>query len=664
MCGIAGFIWSSAGPPGDPARIARGMADALTTRGPDDFGEQVELDAGIAFGHRRLAIVDLSEAGRQPIASPSGRYLLVYNGEIYNHLELRDMLEEAGKAPVWRGHSDTETLIACIDAWGLEQSLRRCVGMFALGLWDRATRTLSLARDRLGEKPLYYGWHGGHFLFASELKALRRFPGFRGQVDRTAAALYMRRNYVPTPYSIYEDVYKLEPGCILEIDRRTAGVPASVPPLAPVHATGFSVRRYWSIEDAAASGQAAQVRDPSEAAEMLEEALLRAVREQMVADVPVGLFLSGGVDSGLLAALAARPLGRPLESFTIGFTEAEYDETDQARALAGELGIPHHRRILASSDATALIGELPEIYDEPFADSSQLATLLLCRFARESVKVALTGDGADELFGGYNRHVRVPPLLRTIQHLPRAIRGPIAAAIEAIPPAAYELAGRIGPYASPLVANKAYKIGRILRADATLGCVYEALVSEWPAGETPVLGAGPAGPIRGGGTLPNGAESHSIMLADTQGYLPDDILCKVDRAAMRVSLETRAPYLDHRVVELAWRLPIELKIRGREGKWLPRRLLERHGRPGLAQRSKAGFAVPLGSWLRHELREWVEDSLSDRRLAESNYLDPALVRAKWREHRDGRRDWTGALWSVLMLQQWLAAEAGRTPPSE
>ena len=657
MCGITGFVLARASMNGDGLRATAGaMAQAVRHRGPDDAGAWADAQAGVALGHVRLAIQDLSPAGHQPMVSASGRFVIAFNGEIYNHLDLRAELEAAGAAPAWRGHSDTETLLAGVAHWGVVATLRRCVGMFAIALWDTHARSLTLARDRFGEKPLYYGWAGKGdnraLVFGSELKALRAYPGFDAPVCREALAHYLRLMYVPAPLSIHQGIYKLGPSCVLTIN----GAPPAQGPSSPLIPGGeygtLSMGRWWSLAQAVKDGAHHPLHD-EEALPALEAQLSEAVRIQSLADVPLGAFLSGGVDSATIVALMQAQASRPVQTFTIGFEEAGFDESPHARAVAQHLGTDHHALFVSAAQTREVIPQLPQMYDEPFADSSQIPTHLVCRAARKHVTVALSGDAGDELFGGYNRYLWGPRLWRRIGALPYALREFAARGLQALPPAWWDsVLGRTGVVRP---GEKLHKLGRAMRGAHTLDDLYGNLISEWPrdlalALQTTGKLTPPAlpWPERGAET-----PAAAMMYRDALTYMPDDILCKVDRAAMAVSLETRVPFLDHRVAELAWRLPMHMKIRGNVGKWALRQVLYRHVPQAMIERPKAGFAVPVGQWLRGPLRAWAEALLDEDRLRREAYLDPTPVRAAWRQHLSGRYDWTSRLWSVLMFQAWL-----------
>jgi len=646
VCGLTGFLQPAGFDPAAATAQATAMATRIAHRGPDDAGAWVDGAAGIALAHRRLSILDLSPAGHQPMASASGRWVLAYNGEVYNHLELRRELEAGGAAPAWRGHSDTETLLAAIEAWGVETTLKRSVGMFALALWDRQRRELWLARDRLGEKPLYYGWQGDTFLFGSELHALRAHPAFAGGIDRGALALLLRHNYVPAPYSIHPDISKLPPGNWLRIgpDRRDAK------PVA-----------YWSLAEVAERGMASPFAGSEEdAVEQLAELMGAAVRGQRVADVPLGALLSGGIDSTLVTALMQAQASQPVRTFTIGFEEGAYDEAVHARAVAAHLGTQHTELRLTGADALALVPRLPAMYDEPFADSSQLPTHLVMQLARQHVTVGLSGDAGDEMFGGYNRYFLGPKAWSRIGWMPLVMRRAVGAGLTALP--ASTLNRWLGPLARragiALPGDKAHKLGARLRHVRDPDDLYVSLVSEWP---------NPAGLVLGGFMPPNLLDDRSrwprladpvarMMALDGLTYMPDDILVKVDRASMAVSLETRAPFLDRDVVEFAWSLPMSMKLRDGRGKWLLRQLLDRHVPRELVERPKMGFGIPLDDWLRGPLRDWAEALLDETRLRREGFLQPEPIRETWKRHLAGQASFGYRLWSVLMFQAWLEAQ--------
>ena len=639
MCGIVGTY----GPPGSRHDWVTGACEALQHRGPDGLGVWSDKQAGVALGHRRLAILDLSEAGRQPMTSADGRYHIVFNGEIYNHLELRAAL----KHDSWRGHSDTETVLACLVEWGIEKTLRELVGMFAFAVFDVAERQLLLARDRFGEKPLYYGYAGPSLVFASELRPAQLAPGFNATIDRTALALYMRRSYVPAPSSIYVSMRKLLPGSWLSLTSAHIAARALPEP-----------RIYWSAVEAALAGEREPIRaDDAEVISMLDAVLARAVKGQMLSDVPLGAFLSGGIDSSTVVALMQRQSTRPVKTFSIGFEEPEYDESGGARAVASHLGTEHTELRVRADDALALVPRIPFIYDEPFADSSQLPTFLVAQLARSQVTVALSGDGGDELFSGYNRYFIGSRAWPYLARIPLTVRRSLARGAQLLPVATWDRLARIISPVLPSRFRVAMPGDKIHKAADVLTCrdgeeLYGRLVSQgWM--EPPVLNGTPA---RSDVAWPPLSDlTHQMMLLDAVSYLPDDILAKVDRAAMAVSLETRVPMLDHRVFEFAWRLPMGMKIRDGQGKWALRQLLYRHVPRAIVERPKMGFGVPLDSWLRGSLRDWAGDLFSESRLRSEGYLDAPTIARCWQEHLSGRRNWQYQLWNVLMFEAWLDA---------
>ena len=638
------------------------MADRLRHRGPDDGASWVDPIAGVALSHRRLAVIDLGITGRQPMTSQSGRYHIVYNGEIYNFPDLQKELGRLGHR--FRGHSDTEVMLAAFEQWGLESALKRFIGMFAFAMWDKQNGALHLCRDRMGEKPLYYGWFGEHFLFGSELKALRAHPAWRNEINRDALALYMRYNYVPAPYSIYQGVYKLPPACLLTVGDAASGMRENFSPFPGDESQAFHPVEYWSVKDVAESGVGHPLdMDEGRAVSELDTLLRDVVKQKMVSDVPLGAFLSGGIDSSTVVAMMQAQSGRPVKTFTIGFSEEGYNEALHAKAVAGHLGTDHTELYVTPEEAMAVIPRIPALYDEPFADPSQIPTFLVSQLARRHVTVSLSGDGGDELFGGYNRYFWGRNIWRDIGWMPRPLRVAGAGAIRMFSPQWWNAVfARLGPlmpvrFRQPMAGDKLHKLAGVLgvpHAEA----MYLELISHWNHPDTLVKeGREAPTPLTDKARWADLRDfTQRMMYLDTVTYLPDDILVKVDRASMGVSLESRVPLLDHRVVEFAWRVPLHMKIRSGKGKWLLRQVLYRYLPQELVERPKMGFGVPIDAWLRGPLREWAEELLSEHRLRVEGFFNPGPIRVKWNEHLSGRRNWSYHLWDVLMFQTWLEHE--------
>lgn len=644
MCGLAGLLRLDDAPGAQtPAARRAGvaaMSAALRHRGPDAEGFWEDTDAGIALGHRRLSILDLSAAGAQPMVSACERYVIAYNGEIYGHAALARTLENEGAR--FKGHSDTEVLLEAIARWGLDTALERINGMFAFAVWDRSRRTLSLARDRAGKKPLYVARTAHGLAFASEMSAVMQAPGFSRSVSGESLALFLRYGAVPAPHTIFADAWQMPPATAITItpDMASGAIGASV----------SGAKHYWDAAATARAGEAAARRHcPSDldAIDRIEALLGTAVEERLVADVPVGAFLSGGIDStSVVALMCERARGR-VETYTIGFEEDGYDEAQHARAISRQLGTDHHEMYVSGGQARDVIPHLPEIYSEPFADSSQIPTFLISRFARSRVTVALSGDGGDESFGGYNRHLYGPRLAAFNARWPHAMRRSVATLADALPPHAWDTLLR--PFGQPQAGDRLHKLANALRATDEAD-LFRRFQSVWPAPDRLVRDAHePAAPALDPRLSSLAAQ---MMLADFLHYLPTGPLHKVDRASMAVSLEVRCPLLDRRIVEAAWALPPEMKIRDQQGKWVLRELIARRLPRALMERPKQGFGVPVGQWLRGPLRDWAEALLDPARLAEGGLIDPTPVRAAWERHLSGRENRATQLWTVLMFEAW------------
>ncbi|WP_320171796.1 asparagine synthase (glutamine-hydrolyzing) [Maridesulfovibrio sp.] len=647
MCGIAGFIdFSCSSDSARLERIARKMGDAQNLRGPDGSGQWSDPECGIALDHRRLAIIDLTVEGVQPMHSSSGRFVTVFNGEIYNYRDLREELEQAEGFGGWRGHSDTEVMLEAIEQWGFEPALKRFCGMFAIAVWDRKERCLLLARDRMGEKPLYYSRQGENFLFGSELKALMAYKKyFKREVDRDSLGSYLRYNYVPGPRTIFKNTYCLMPGtwtCIRQNGEMTA--PQS----------------YWSLNECARDAGERIFTAPDEVIiETLEDMLLKVIEREMISDVPLGAFLSGGIDSSLIVALMQQCALAPVKTFTIGFDDEAYNEADDARAVAKHIGTEHTELYLSPRDALDVIPTIPQIWDQPFADASQIPTHLVSRMTREHVTVALSGDGGDELFAGYNRHSKGCSIWNRLSSVPVLLRKLAAKSISAISPADWDSAFRMfGPVLPEelkmrLPGQKLHKLADVMAAGSAVE-YYRNLTSCWlEPGSLLRKGNEIAGPFQSADMQPsNGNLTSWMQFMDAATYLPDDILTKVDRAAMAVSLETRAPFLDHEVVEFSQRLPMHLRVREGRSKFALREILYKYVPQQLIERPKMGFGVPIDSWLRGPLKEWAEDLLSNKRLDSDGFFYSGPVRLAWIEHLLGKKDNQYRIWNILMFQSW------------
>lgn len=647
MCGIAGFLQPQSFSSASGTTILKQMANTIIHRGPDDQGFWLDNEKGIALAHQRLSILDLSPSGNQPMISRSGRYAIVFNGEIYNHLDVRSKL--VGLNIDWRGHSDTETLLAAFEHWGIKSTIEKCVGMFAFAVWDKKTNNLILARDRMGEKPIYFGWQGmgnnSCFIFGSELKALKAHPSFSGEVNQEALNYFTTYGYIPAPYSIFTGIKKLEPGHLLTV---------SASEKEP------QITAYWSFEKVALGGNSNPTKlDERSAIDTLESFLMSAVKQQMIADVPVGAFLSGGIDSSTVVSLMQAQSTDPIKTFSIGFNEKHYDEAAAAKEVASFLGTDHTELYVTPQDALDLIPNLPHLYCEPFADSSQIPTLLISSLAKQKVKVSLSGDGGDEIFGGYNRHIFTNKLWSKISRLPSGMRQLLANLIFSAPPQTinrvYERLEFFIPNSllSKNLGEKMHKVARILPSQNIEELYFGLTSSGFPEDTldynlhfkdeiSTILSS-----------LPQLSNAEKMMALDSILYLPNDILVKLDRAAMSQSLETRAPFLDHRVVEFAWKIPQSMKIKNNTSKWILRKILHKRIPEKMVNRPKMGFGVPIDGWLRGPLKEWAVDLLDKSRLKNDGFFDADIVQNKWMEHLSGKRNSHHQLWNILMFQAWL-----------
>jgi asparagine synthase (glutamine-hydrolysing) len=642
MCGITGFFIDPAVDKSFvPDVCLQAMNEALVHRGPDDSGYWFDKGSGLGLAHRRLSIIDTSRAGQQPMLSSSGRFRVVFNGEIYNHVEIRKEIE-AAKDINWRSTSDTETLLESVELWGLEASVAKFVGMFAIALWDQEEKTLSLIRDRMGEKPLYYGWQNNVFMFGSELKSLYAHPSFEHKLSKKSISLFMRYSYVPDPNSIFENIYKLPPSSILKI---------SLGSKDQAQESLLKPSLYWSLKDAFLKGKQDLILDPNEAVKGLQETLLEATRIQSRADVPLGAFLSGGIDSSTVVALLQEQSSKPIKTYTIGFENQEYDEAGVASKIASILGTDHTEHYVNASEALDVIPKLAHLYDEPFADSSQIPTFIVSRLAATEVNVALSGDAGDELFGGYNRYISAPLIYRNFKFLPYSIRLILAKSFSSLPMPIWQVLGNI--FSVKQAPDKIKKVFSILQSK-DLDMVYARLTSHWLDQDDLVFGANFSYSLdsewMNEGTTFEAEEK--MMYQDLTSYLLGDILVKLDRASMGVSLETRVPMLDYRVVEYSCRLPLNVKIRDGSGKWPLRKILENYIPKDLIDKPKMGFGVPIHEWLRGSLRDWAESLLDESRLRNQGIFNVRLVRKRWSDHLARKGNYQHELWNVLMFQSW------------
>lgn len=656
MCGITGFVTSSDFQENDLDKCINDMASTLSHRGPDDTGSWVDKKFGISFGHKRLSILDLSAAGHQPMISKTNRFVIVFNGEIYNHLLLRKELEKFLSQDIkWSGTSDTETLLMCFDIYGVEQTINKLIGMFSIAIYDKKENTLTLVRDRLGEKPLYYGIVNNSFVFSSELKAIKKFPNFDNSINRYALKKYFKFMYIPAPYSIYNNILKLEPGHLLKIKIDDIKNNLNLSNLRE------NLIQFWSLEEKIKNENT----DNKSSINELETILKNSVHAQMISDVPIGAFLSGGIDSSLIASLMQSNSSKPIQTFTIGFEESSFDESKHAQQVAEHLGTEHFELFVTSNEAKDLIPKLSFIYDEPFSDSSQIPTYFVCSSAAKRVKVALSGDGGDELFGGYNRYFWGPRLWKNTSWMPLNLRKIIGKSIGKVTDSTWNKLEKSLDYACKSnnfsnISNKAKKVSKAMSMSNNINDIYISLITEWNCSDNLVLDVVDSEIEQFGDPLKDKSISKDfafeMMFRDTISYLPDDILCKVDRASMANSIETRVPFLDHRVVEYAWNLPNEMKINNNIGKWSLRKILNNYVPLEIIDRPKAGFAVPIGEWLRGPLKDWAEELLNPEKLISQGYIDHEKVTEIWEMHLSRNYDETPKIWSILMFQSWLEAQ--------
>ncbi len=639
MCGISGFLSNNSIKNDDFIKISKSMSQALSHRGPDNFGNWICLEDGVSLSHQRLSILDLSSAGSQPMHSKSGRYVIVFNGEIYNHLNLRQKLDIQ-----WTSSSDTETLLECIDKLGLLNTLELCIGMFAFALWDKKIKTLTLVRDRIGEKPLYYGWQGNSFLFSSELKALKNHPDFNNEIDNEALIKYFNKGYIPSPHSIWKGIRKLTPGTLITIPFSKLKHNDELPePIA-----------YWSLSKVVLNGRNKPfLGSEIQAVDEFENLLKDSISLQMIADVPLGAFLSGGIDSSTIVALMQAQSTRSVKTFTIGFLESDYNEAVFANKVAKYLNTDHEELYVSSKDAQNVIPLITDIYDEPFADSSSIPTYLVSKLAKSKVTVSLSGDGGDELMAGYGRYfdLKAEMLWNRISKMPKIIRPFLINLFNA---KLFDTIDKVIKYLGvknfKSIEVRATLVAKLINSNS-YNEFYEIINSQWyPA---PLLNYNY---IESDLKLTNELILNNVekmMYNDTLDYLQNDVLTKVDRSAMAVSLETRVPMLDHRIVEFAWTIPHKYKVNNKSSKWILKEILGRYVPEGITNRPKMGFGVPIDHWLKGSLKDWADDLLNVDKIRQDGFLDPVVVHKYWNQHLSGQYNWRDPLWTVLMFQSWL-----------
>lgn len=644
MCGITGFF---PGPNGyrnlDQKKYLLKMSEALVHRGPNDSGAWFDEETGIGLAHQRLSIIDTSAAGHQPMDSSSGNFRVIFNGEVYNHIEIRKEIESIANVN-WKSTSDTETILEAFEVWGIENSIKKFVGMFAIAVWAYKERSLYLIRDRLGEKPFYYGWQNDVFLFGSELKSLYAHPSFENKLSRKNISLFMRYSYVPDPYSVFENIYKLPPASLIKLK------------LGSEHQMNMSLPdpiSYWSLKDAFKNGKNNLITDPNEVVEGLQEQLLNATKIQSRSDVPLGAFLSGGIDSSTVVALLQHQSSKPIKTYTIGFENEEYDEAETAADIANALGTDHTEHYVSSEEVLDVIPKLTDLYDEPFADSSQIPTFIVSKLASSEVKVSLSGDAGDELFGGYNRYIKAPSIYNYLKPIPHHLRIFVGKSLDLLPLSTWQIAGKL--FSMNQAPDKIRKILSIMQSK-DIDDVYARLTSHW-VDEDIVLNSNSEYLIDNSWMNKNSsfAAEEKMMFQDITNYMLGDILVKLDRASMGVSLETRVPFLDHRVVEYSCRIPLDIKIRDGLGKWPLRKILETYLPKKLIQKPKMGFGIPINEMLRGPLKDWAESLLDENKLQRQGIFNTRLVRDKWKSHLTGKANYQHELWNLLMFQSWYDA---------
>ncbi|MBH10730.1 MAG: asparagine synthase (glutamine-hydrolyzing) [Candidatus Marinimicrobia bacterium] len=649
MCGITGYVggeWLN-GLEGAKHQLKL-MSETIKHRGPDSSGFWLDQDCGIAFAHRRLSIIDLSDNGKQPMFSSSKRFVILFNGEIYNHLSLRSELEKENCAPDWNGHSDTETILAYIENHGFKKTLEKCVGMFAIVLFDREKKHLYMARDRMGEKPLYYGWQKGVFLFGSELKSLQKHISFENKIDRDAIALYLKYNYVPSPFSIFKRISKVPAGTFIKLNIKQKDFRPNEK-INPIN--------YWSLENVASKGIMNPIKENNLAIKNLKKLLKVSIKDQMIADVPIGAFLSGGIDSSLIAAIMQELSNKSIKTFTIGFHEKGFNEAEYAKAIANHLKTDHTELYVEPNDAMNIIPKLPHLYDEPFSDSSQIPTFLISEMTRKYVTVSLSGDGGDEVFGGYNRYLWNNNFHERTKKIPYYLKNNFAALIKKISPMTWDRIMASFNFMTPSTleavrkGEKIHKLAEVLTAK-DYSEIYNRLISQWQKPSKLIKSDLDINNIQNNALFLDNDFRFMMMFNDSTQYLPDDILVKLDRAAMSVSLETRIPYLDHRIIEYSWRLPLSMKIKGGKGKWVLRKILNEYIPKNLIDRPKMGFGVPIDYWLRGPLRDWAEDLLDETKIKNEGFFNVSPIAKKWKEHKQETNNWQHHLWNILMFQSW------------